>query len=190
MKSRQAMTRSAMTFVEIMLAVFILGMSLLPVIHILARSTGQTPQERTQAAAAAFAGKLMNQFLYEYTWANLTLGAGHGEGWLDDRSNTGVFFQWNWEITDAWPITQEFQVFRTAYHGSCGGACGGAIEPLPRRAPEQINPEFCHRPTVGGCIFKNIALTLQWKGPGDTEFDEIRKMLLVVRRGMLEEPNL
>jgi|GEM_PF-4998121 len=177
------------SLVEIMLAILILGIAMLPIINLLSRTTGMSRQERTEAAASSYAGKLMNQFLNEYKWTNITDGFISGDGPLDDDPKSGIWFKWTGVVKDAWPITQDMAVNRTQYHTPCAGACSGAIEPLPKRSPKTINPTFCSRVDVKDIIFKTIAITFQWKGPGDKDYDEVRQMVLVVRRAMLDEAN-
>ena len=181
--------RRGLTFIEIMLAVLIMAGVMLPIFRFLSSTTGMSRAERTQASAAAFAAKIMSQYLYEFQWTNLVDGGIDGQGWLDNDPKTNVEFVWEGRILDAWPVAQNFAVKRTKYHNACAGACSAAIEDLPRRSPADINPTFVARPTVGGVVLKTIAITFKWKGPGDRDFDNIRTMTLVARRGMLEEAN-
>jgi len=162
---------------------------LLPILQILSRTTGMSKEERTQAAAVGVAARVMNQFLYEYTWENIADGKApmNGTEFLDGKQESGVEFKWTATVQDAWPVTQEMDVYRTRYHPGCGGACSYQIEPCPRRSPSAINPQFCSR--VGSIVFKTIAVTFQWKGPGDPDYLEAHKMVLVTRRAMLEEAN-
>jgi type II secretory pathway pseudopilin PulG len=179
----------AFTFVEIMVAVLIMATSLVTILKFLATTTGMSRQERAQAAAASYAAKIMNQYLYELQWTNLTSGAVDGSGWVDDDPKSGIEFTWTGTVTDAWPVGQAFAVQRTKYHNPCGGACTAAIEDLPRRTPQDINPVFVGRANIGGIVFKTIAVEFKWKGPGDTAWDPRRSVTLVARRGMLEEAN-
>lgn len=177
-----------MTFTEIMIGVFLMAIALLPIIQMLSRTTGATRNERTEAAAAAYAGKLMNQFLYEYKWENLS-GDLSGTGYLDNDPKTNVMFKWNGTVTDAWPVNNSFSIKQTKYHHGCGGICTAAIEDPLKKSPAEINPSFCALAMVGNVVFKQIHITFQWKGPGDSDFNEVRKVHLVVRRGVLFEPN-
>ncbi len=179
--------RAGTSLVEIMIGVFILAIALLPIFGILGRSTGMTREERTEAAAVNFAAKIMKQYAYEYTWGNVTLGNSNGHGFLDNDPATGVEFQWSVEVTDAWAVSRGFAVKRTVYHNPCVGACSAGTEDLPKPAPNQINPAFCDR--YSSCLFKNIRLTIQWRGPGQTGFDDIRRVVLVTRRAVLDEAN-
>ncbi len=189
MKKNKIVSRAAMTFIEILLAVFILAMTMLPILQFLGRSTGGSKEDRTQAAAAAYAAKLMNQYLYELSWTNVNDGGISGTGTLADDTKTGVEFKWTGKVLDAWPIGNQMAVKRTTYHNGCSGACSQGTEDLPRRSPQTINPNFCNRANVGGIVFKTVILTFQWKGPGDSGYIDTHKQVLVVRRGMLEEAN-
>ncbi|MBI3037982.1 hypothetical protein HYY75_02870 [bacterium] len=76
----ETLLRTGVVFIEIMLGVLILAMTILPIFNFLSSTTGATKQEKAQAAAAAYAAKLMNQFLYELKWTNLTSGNMSGQG--------------------------------------------------------------------------------------------------------------
>ncbi len=169
-----------------MLGVLILAMTILPIFNFLSSTTGGSKQEKTQAAAAAYAAKLMNLFLYELKWTNLTSENMSGQGFLNDDQKTGVEFQWTGRIIDAWPVSQEFAVKRLKNHSPCGGACNGPAEILPRRTPITISPDYCARPSVANMILKTIELTIKWRAKGDNSWDDARTMKIVARRGMLE----
>jgi len=171
-----------MTLVEIMLAVFILALAILPIVDILSHSTGMSKKERTEAAAANFAAKTMNRYMYEVPWGSL----GNESGGQTLGSDTGIVFQWTVAVSDAWPVGTAMSVKRVAYHAPCGGTCA-TFEDIPRRAPDQINPTFCSR--CGNQILRTITLTFQWKGPSDADYDNVRKIVLVGRRAMLDEAN-
>lgn len=180
------MKRSGLTFIEIMIAVLIMATALISIFKFFAHTTGMSKKERTQAAAAAYCAKIMNQYMYELQWSNLADGSIDGSGMLDNDSSTGVEFQWSGKVLDAWPVGQNFAVQRTVYHDPCGGPCSGGLEDLPRSSPQEINPNFVSRV---GTVFKTLVLTFKWKGPGDNGWDDVRTMTLVGRRGMLEEAN-
>lgn len=169
-----------------MISVLIMATAMIGILHILTSTTGMSRKERTQAAAAAYAAKIMNKYLYELQWSNLTSGSLTDSGWLDDDPQTKVEFSWSGTVQDAWPVGQNFAVQRTIYHNPCPGACTAALEDLPKRSPVEINPDFIARV---GTIFKTIAVQFKWKGPDDNDWDDSRTMTLVARRGMLEEAN-
>lgn len=177
--------RKGMSFIEIMFTVLIMATTMLPIFQYFSRTTGMSKQEKAQAAAAAYAAKVMNKYLYELDWTNVVDDPG-GQGWLDENTKKGIEFQWSVKVTSVWPVDREFSVKRTKYHNPCGGACTGATEDLPRRAPKDINPVFINKVKT---ILKNVVLIFKWRGTGDNTWDDTRTMILVGRRGMLEEAN-
>jgi len=168
-----------------MVGVAILSCALFPIFQTLVRTTGKIRQESNEASAYNYAAKLMKQYAFELTWDKLVPGKVTGEGYLDSDPKTGVQFKWEIDISDAWPVGTAMSVKRTKYHNPCGGPCTAAIEDHPKLEPQKINPKFCSR--HGNCVFKTIALTMWWKGPADTGYDEMRKTQVVTRRAVLDE---
>lgn len=175
------------TFAEIMLAIFICAMSLLPIYNMFAKSTGMTKEERAQAAAASYAAKVLNTYLFEISWDGVQTSNIKDGGFLDDNVKSDVEFRWSGKVMDAWPVGTDMAVKRTQYHSGCGGPCTAGIEDVPRRSPQAINQSFVTR--VGGVVFKTILVVFKWKGPGDTDFIDAHTQVLVGRRAMLDEAN-
>ena len=196
--------RRGVTLVEVLVAVAILGLALAPVVGMMHKSFSDIRSEKDEANAAAVAGQILNQILFEIPFDNIVSNSYSSPGppaetILPSGSKTvdGTLVSWT---VDRAPMTNlKFLFRRLKYHPPDAGQ-----EPAPTwppvdaqfykapagqvgadayqllSAPNQIDNKFSSLPSV----LYELKLTIGWRPPGAAA--DTKKEMLYVRRAKLD----
>jgi prepilin-type N-terminal cleavage/methylation domain-containing protein len=173
--------RHGFSFVEILISTAILGLAMAPVIGMISKTFSQLRQEKTEALAANYAGKLLNQVLFEATFAE-------AQGMTD--TPTLKFDQSDFDAEDGcrlkWKIecsavpNLKFEYKSPIYHPPhAGGEPGGTAFNDFNKTANDIDKK------MGNDTLLDVKLTIQWRSPGEA-YNEERKRVLFTRKARLE----
>jgi len=169
------MTSRGFSFVEIMVALGIMALALVPIVSIIQHSHHQIADEKAEATVATFAKSIFNKALFQQSYGDVESGA--GEEIID-----GTTIRWNLEVAEVPNFTLQYQ--RVKYHEPCGGgACGGAeLYGVETRSAGEIDVKY------GGGVIKTLKLTLQWRPyyQGWDVEDPRKVLVLATRKARLE----
>lgn len=186
--------RKGMSLVEILVAVGMLAGVLVPIGWMLTSSAEQTARSKAEAAAAGYAEKIMNIFLEEVSFDDLTDGTHTSEspptGFPGGETIDGTEVRWTLEVTSHdsddffpahWRITRPIPP-----------SCPTAPPPyltLPPADPDTFRVEVnagtsrdrhaafldskTGRDASGSpqALLKDLRVTIQWKSPRDDDFE-------------------
>ena len=168
--------RHGFSFVEILMALGIMALALVPIVSIIQHSHYQIADEKAEKAVANFADTIFNKALFKQTYEEVVSDS--GEEVID-----GTTIRWNLEVAEVSNFALQFQ--RVRYHEPCGASgCNKTVELLDpeTRTAAEIDVKY------GGGVLKTLQLTLQWR-PYYQSFDEEdnRKILVLgTRKARLE----
>lgn len=211
--------RRAASFVEIIIAMALLGGALVPIASMLIDTAGQSASTKAEAAAASYAAKLLNRFLDEVDFDDAVLedtGAGSPHASEDFGGNPTVdntVIRWNLEVRVIPNTSIFFQHYLLRYHDPASGTpCTGGAEakisaatvltPTVSRdvnvtTPNEKSVDDLDRKNAGQPVLKELRLTIQWKTPRDSGFENLadpgvkrRTVSLLTRRARLTRRNL
>lgn len=200
-------TRRAVTLVEVMVSVAILGIALTPVVGMMHKSFGDIRLEKDEANAAAVSGQILNQILFEAPFAAVNGGNYTSPGTVPPEQiiPTGTKFvdgtEINWDIT-AQPVAGlKFLYYRYKYHDPAPHTA--SAEPAPpnltdtnlfyldlpgppgsgtttfNRDVSTIDAKYTGTP-----VLLDVRLRVRWRPPGATAWT--KEEALFVRRAKLD----
>ena len=163
------------SFVEIMVAMGIMALALVPIVSIIQHSHHQLADEKAEAAVASYASSIFNEALFKRSYDEVISESGEEE--ID-----GTSIKWELEVAELSNLELQFQ--RARYHQPCaGGACSGAellgVEQVPA---DQLDAKY------GGGVLKTLKLSLKWRPYYQSWSDEApnKKLVLCTRKARLE----
>lgn len=156
--------RAATSMVEIVMGVGIIAAALVPIAWYFVSSSRQQAALKAEAAAAGYAGKVMNQLLDEMPFDEVASGLGETDVEID-----GAFVTWSIEVAGAGDLTFDW-------------------EPIP--GVNATNPpaalSVIDAKNRGNEWVKDIKMTVKWRGPRDETGDDPRRtQVLCTRRARL-----
>jgi type II secretory pathway pseudopilin PulG len=195
--------RSAVTLVEVLVSVAVLGLALAPIVGIAHKSFSQIRAEKDEANAAAVAGQLCNQILFEIPYEKIiaksyqNTSVSPPETILPEGEKTvdGTLVHWEVDIQPVDPLRFAFR--RLKYHGTHPNAVdanvtqaqfndstlfyqdGAAGPTLWNKAVTDIDKKYSGDPVMHDC-----KIDIKWKAPGATAWS--RTETLFVRRAKLD----
>lgn len=183
-------SRAAITFTEILVGVAILGLAMAPVVGMIVKTFSQIRAEKSEAAASNYAGKLLNQVLFELSYGELIAKTNTPTfKFTGTDSVDGADLSWTVEIQEVNGIT--FRHKKPEYHNPNPHVGGEPASPIFKKWTDssdifkqtagEIDSKF-----AGTTVLCDVKLTIQWKNPGDAGFDNDRKQVLYTRKARLE----
>lgn len=201
--------KRGVSLVEVLISVAVLGLAMAPIVGIVHNSYSQIRQEKDEAAAANFAGTLLNQILFEakfldvvnnsYTSAALSPPQPVLTGAEVTYMVDGTEMAYKTTVT---PMSSLDFIYRQMiYHPGEGGGETNNIGGFPatvfkrvtaldtqgvdpqefKNPPNKIDKKFA--PTASDPVMCEVVLELRWRPPGGT-YTPYEK--LYVRRAKLE----
>lgn len=179
--------KKGMTFVEIMLAVFIMALAIVPISRMLSGVSGSTKADRCEAEAMQFASDLMDNILMKMEYNPAVIAS---PAWqIVDRGDTNIRYQ---VITSpvAWPSIRT-PVIR--YHPPCANG----VETMEKTALEAdiltenrdlgtIDKETVDRlgldPASNDFDLCDIKLIVDWKPKGTPDSDFMKRPIILISR--------
>lgn len=172
-------SRKGFSLVEIVIAIALMAMVLVPVVSLLQHSHHQIADEKAEASVSTFASSIFNKALFQQNYVDVVSES--GEEVID-----GTTIRWNLEVEQVSNLTLTY--WRVKYHEPCGsGAASGSVElydNFEQKSPSEIDVKY----DDGHGVLKTLKLTLDWRSyyeSFDTD-DPRRKLVLVTRKARLE----
>ena len=181
------LSRKGMTFIEIMLAVFIMALAIVPISRMLSGVSGTTKADRCEAEAMQFASDLMDNILMKMEFDPAAIAS---PAWqISDRGDTNIRYQ---VITRpvAWASINT-PVIR--YHPPC--ANGVEVLPLAQlesdiltenRDLATLDKETVDRlgldPTGNDFDLCDIKLIVDWKPKGTPDSEFLKRPIILISR--------
>lgn len=199
--------RRGVTLVEVLVAVSILGLALAPVVGMFHKSFGDIRAEKDEANAAAVAGQILNQILFEAKFKDVLANSYTSPGPPSEvilpsgnKTVDGTFVDWT--VTSQPVANLKFLFRRLKYHPKDLGP-----EPVPASLDDvaKFYQDLPSPPGSGTCQFNRqagdldakykvapylgtvlleVMLKIRWRPPGAATFT--KEEALYVRRAMLE----
>lgn len=185
--------RRGVTFTEVLVATAILGLAMAPAVGALVKTFSQIQSEKSESIAAAYAGKLLNQILFELSFDEVLSKTNTPNFKFSETSGfllDGCTMKWNIEVEPVSGLT--FRFMRPEYHApDPGGERGtvvfqqsgdsGVTTPTRfNRTVDRIDSKF-----AGQQVLCDVRLTIEWISPGETYSPE-RKQVLFTRKARVE----
>ncbi len=170
------------SLVETVLAVLLLGGALASILSMVTTSVRQMGQQKMQAAASGFAAGQMNRVLFDEPFEAVDTTE------YTEVSLDGIRFRYKIDVVPIDNASISFKFDHFPWHDPRHGASSATgAEPSPPATEERNRPvtELDSKSTAGGIpILKDILMTVQWHGPGQT-FDEANSLKLITRKARL-----
>jgi prepilin-type N-terminal cleavage/methylation domain-containing protein len=167
------------SLVEIIVAIAIMAMVLVPVVSLLQHSHHQIADEKAEATVSTYASAIFNKALFQQNYVDVVSDT--GEEVID-----GTTIRWNLEVEQVSNLKLTY--WRVKYHEPCaGGAASGSVELYPdfeQKAPSEIDVKY----DDGQGVLKTLKLTLNWRSYYENfDVEDPRKVLvLATRKARLE----
>lgn len=174
------------TLTEIMVGVAILGLAMTPIIGMIVKTFSQIRNEKSEAIAANYAGKLLTGIVFEMKYDDVVARNDSADFKFNSTTNIdGCDLKWSIEIAEVNGLT--FKYMKPEYHGphTGGEVAGIKFEQLGgstvwNRTAAEIDRKF-----LGKSVMCDVKLTIQWKSPGEA-YDNERKQVLYTRKARIE----
>lgn len=174
------------TLTEIMVGVAILGLAMAPIIGMIVKTFSQIRNEKSEAIAANYAGKLLTALVFELKYDDVVNKNDTADFKFSGTANLdGADLKWSVDVVPVAGLT--FKYMKPEYHAphTGGEAAGIKFEQLSgstvwNRTAGEIDSKF--RNTTVMC---DVRLTIQWKSPGEA-YDNERKQVLYTRKARIE----
>lgn len=174
------------TLTEIMVGVAILGLAMAPIIGMIVKTFSQIRNEKSEAIAANFAGKLLTQLMFEMKYDDVVGTNDSADFKFDSTTNIdGCDLKWKVDVAPVNNLT--FENMKPQYHAPhTGGEPGGTVfvqlngSTTWVRTAGEIDSKF-----NGQTVLCDVRLTIQWKSPGEA-YDNERRQVLYCRKARIE----
>jgi prepilin-type N-terminal cleavage/methylation domain-containing protein len=175
--------RKALTLVEIMVAVAILGAIILPVLGLLDYSNRGTREQDVEGIAANLAKEKMNQLLYVISRTNLI----DNSGTETVENIKGNDIAWKYEVYEFSNTELKFKIPKFVFHDPLG--CSSGVEKTPASVidatPDEMSIAEIYPALAGTSLMVDISMTVRWKLPNQSDYDPKNTFKLVARRTFL-----
>lgn len=171
--------RRGFSLVEIIVAVALMAMVLVPVVGLLQHSHHQIADEKAEAAVSTFASAIFNKALFQQNYVEVVSEEG-------TEVIYGTTIRWSLEVQKVDNLSLRY--WRVKYHDPCGGgAASGSVElydSFDEKAPSEIDVKY----NDGEGVLKTLKLTLNWRSYYESfDTDDARRVLvLATRKARLE----
>ncbi len=185
--------KNAITLVEILIAVFILAISGLPIFGLISFSTRSTREQEAESEVVNLAKEEMNRLMYVATYDEIMAAAGGGKDCtfasfsggsgvteVNRKGNTfkGKYFVYPHENSEI-----KFKIPKLKFHAPQGCSDGAeknsdVVEDgfMPEMSLEELYPHY------GKKMLVDICLEIQWKPAYQNTYPEKNKLVLYGRR--------
>ena len=177
----KAHASSGITLVEIMIAVAILGAVIIPVVALLDYSNRGTREQDVEGIAANLAKERMNKLLFVVSRDNLISNSGT----VTTESIKGNDISWEYQVYQFSNSEIGFTVPQFKFHDpqicSSGQEAnpGGALDSPKTMTLAEVYPDDTT------CRMADIKMTVKWKLPNQSTYDDRNQFDLIARRTFL-----
>ncbi len=177
--------RRAVSLVEIMLAVSILALSVLPIAGLLTYATRGTREQDAEGIAANLAKEEMNRLMYVITRANLLNGAGTAQPWSYAQAGhtvemKGNIFEGEYTVYEHDNSSLNFKIPQMTFHEPQSCAAGGETHTGVPGTPRSLNLATLY-PGITWPLLVDICLKIRWRLPSGS-FESRNELILLGRR--------
>lgn len=192
--------RRGATFIEILISMAILAGAMVPISSMMVGTAGQTAQTKAEGQAANFAASVMNRFLDNEAFDDVTDGL-TGEEELDGTSVRWTLQVFDFDNNDLFFAHRRIKYHRPNTDPTCqnGEAKIAAIDngdhPLinaPGGGGTRQSVDELDQKNRGQVVLKELRLTVQWKTARDGDYEDPgdpnqrrRTVVLLTRRARL-----
>lgn len=177
--------RQGMNLIEIVLAVSILALSILPIAGMLDYTNRGTREQDAEGIAANLAKEEMNRWMYVIDRRNILDGAVGPQDWSYGGSvnKKGNEFTGEISIYKHNNSTLNFQIPQMQFHDPLGCSAGGEVNTGVTGAPVSMDIPKVY-PTITDNLLVDIMLKVRWKIPG-RDYEPQNELTLIGRRAFL-----
>ena len=177
--------RHAVSLVEIMIAVSILAMSVLPIAGLLTYATRGTREQDAEGIAANLAKEEMNRLMYVITRDNLLNGAGTAQNWSYGQAGRvvemkGNIFEGEYTVYTHSNSSLNFKVPQMTFHEPQLCVAGGETQTGVPGTSLDLNMQTLY-PSITWPLLVDICLKIKWRLPSGA-FEPRNELILIGRR--------
>jgi len=177
--------KQGVTLIEIMLAVSIMAMAVIPIFGMLTYSNRGTREQDAEGIAANLAKEEMNRLMNVVTRTNLLSGSGSPQAWsLGMHDIKGNIFSGEYTVFATSNSNLNFSIPQMTFHDPrlCPTGketkSGVLASPIPVKISDVL-------PDLPGDMIADIMLRVKWRMPYESSFDPKKEFILVARRSFL-----
>lgn len=178
--------KNGITLIEIMLAVAIMAMAVIPIFGMLTYSNRGTREQDAEGIAANLAKEEMNRLMNVVTRGNLLSNPGSTKSWsIGTQEIKGNIFEGEYTVFPTSNSNLNFTIPQMNFHdpGLCPTGKETQSSVLDTAISVKVSEVLPDLP--GGVMIADILLRVKWRMPYEKTFDPKREFILVARRSFL-----